>query len=64
MCMDDEICAGIVRRRFTYLELSRATNNFVEEGKLGEGGFGGVYKGLLCESNTEVAVKKVLKESK
>lgn len=59
----DEICAGTVPRRFTYLELSRATNNFVEEGKLGEGGFGDVYKGLLCESNTEVAVK-VSKESK
>uniref|UniRef100_A0A7N2L6X3 Protein kinase domain-containing protein n=1 Tax=Quercus lobata TaxID=97700 RepID=A0A7N2L6X3_QUELO len=63
MCMGDEICAGTVPRRFTYLELSRATNNFVEEGKLGEGGFGGVYKGLLCESNTKVAVK-VSKESK
>ena len=63
MCMGDEICAGTVPRRFTYLELRRATNNFVEEGKLGEGGFGGVYKGLLCESNTEVAVK-VTKESK
>ena len=63
MCMGDEICAGTVPRRFTYLELSRATNNFVEEGKLGEGGFGGVYKGLLCESNTEVAVK-ITKESK
>ena len=64
MCMDDEICAETVPRRFTYLELSHATNNFIEEGKLGEGGFGGVYKGLLCESNTEVAVKKVSKESK
>nr|POE73582.1 l-type lectin-domain containing receptor kinase ix.1 [Quercus suber] len=42
MCMNDEICAGTVPRRFTYLELSCATNNFVEEGKLGEGGFGGV----------------------
>ena len=48
MYMGDEICARTVPRRFTYLELSRATNNFVEEGKLGEGGFGGVYKGLLC----------------
>ena len=62
--MDDEICAGTEPRRFTYLELSRATNNFVEEGKIGEGGFGGVYKGLLCESNAKVAVKKISKESK
>lgn len=64
MCTGDEICAGTMPRRFTYLVPSRATNNFVEEGKLGEGGFGGVYQGLLCESNTEVAVKKVSKESK
>ena len=64
MCMDYEICAGTVPRGFTYLEISRATNNFVEEGKLGEGCFGGVYKGLLCESNAEVAVKKISKESK
>ena len=62
--MDYEICARLVPRGFTYLELSRATNNFVEEGKLGEGSFGGIYKGLLCESNAEVAVKKVSKESK
>ena len=48
MYMGDEICARTVPKRFTYLELSRATNNFVEERKLGEGGFGGVYKGLLC----------------
>ena len=64
MCMDYEICAGTVPRGFTYLEISHATNNFVEEGKLGEGGFGGVYKGLLCESNAEVAVKKISRESK
>ncbi|PON98502.1 GPCR kinase [Trema orientale] len=49
---------------FTYRELSRATNNFSEEGKLGEGGFGGVYKGWLSESNIEVAVKRVSKGSK
>ncbi|PON98508.1 Serine/threonine protein kinase [Trema orientale] len=51
-------------KRFTYRELSLATNNFSEEGKLGQGGFGGVYKGLLSESNTEVAVKRVSKGSK
>ncbi|KAF4386876.1 hypothetical protein F8388_006831 [Cannabis sativa] len=51
-------------KRFTYRELSQATNNFSEDGKLGEGGFGGVYKGMLSESNTEVAVKKVSKGSR
>ncbi|XP_018809540.2 L-type lectin-domain containing receptor kinase IX.1-like [Juglans regia] len=64
VCMDDEFEKGTGPRRFTYRELSRATNNFAEEGKLGEGGFGGVYKGLLSESNTEIAVKRVSKGSK
>ncbi|KAG7969660.1 hypothetical protein I3843_07G042500 [Carya illinoinensis] len=64
VCMDDEFEKGTGPRRFTYRELTRATNNFAEEGKLGEGGFGGVYKGLLSESNTETAVKRVSKGSK
>lgn len=64
ICMDDEFEKGTGPRRFTYRELTRATNNFAEEGKLGQGGFGGVYKGLLSESKTEVAVKRVSKGSK
>ena len=62
--MDDEFEKGTGPRRFTYRELLNATNNFPEGGKLGEGGFGGVYKGLLSESNVEVAVKRVSKGSK
>ncbi|XP_075659924.1 L-type lectin-domain containing receptor kinase IX.1-like [Castanea sativa] len=62
--MDDEFEKGTGPRRFTYRELLNATNNFAERGKLGEGGFGGVYKGLLSESNVEVAVKRVSKGSK
>ncbi|XP_062086895.1 L-type lectin-domain containing receptor kinase IX.1-like [Humulus lupulus] len=50
-------------KRFNYRELNYATNNFSEEGKLGQGGFGGVYRGLLAESNTEVAVKRISKGS-
>ncbi|XP_059440256.1 L-type lectin-domain containing receptor kinase IX.1-like [Corylus avellana] len=62
--MDDEFEKGTGPRSFTYRELIRATKNFAEGGKLGEGGFGGVYKGLLSESNTDVAVKRVSKGSK
>jgi hypothetical protein len=62
--IEDEFEKGTGPRKFTYRELLRATNEFIEEGKLGEGGFGGVYKGLLSESNTEVAIKMVSKRSK
>ncbi|XVF17392.1 hypothetical protein REPUB_Repub10bG0117800 [Reevesia pubescens] len=62
--IDDEFEKGTGPKRFTYHELSRATNSFAEDGKLGEGGFGGVYKGLLTDSNTEVAVKRVSRGSK
>ena len=63
-CMDDEFEKGTGPRSFTYRELIRATNNFTKGGKLGEGGFGGVYKGLLSESNVDVAVKRVSEGSK
>ncbi|KAI4382081.1 hypothetical protein MLD38_008087 [Melastoma candidum] len=61
---EDDFEKGTGPKKFTYRDLSRATNNFSEEGKLGEGGFGGVYKGLLNESNVEVAVKRVSRGSK
>uniref|UniRef100_A0A0E0EZ24 Protein kinase domain-containing protein n=1 Tax=Oryza meridionalis TaxID=40149 RepID=A0A0E0EZ24_9ORYZ len=43
---------------FYYQDLKVATNNFCEESKLGEGGFGGVFKGLLKNGKT-VAVKRL-----
>ncbi|XP_074578703.1 L-type lectin-domain containing receptor kinase IX.1-like [Curcuma longa] len=62
--MDDEFSTGTGPRRFSYRELALATNNFSEKRKLGEGGFGGVYKGFLCRSGREVAVKKISSQSK
>ncbi|KAJ0452029.1 putative protein kinase RLK-Pelle-L-LEC family [Helianthus annuus] len=51
-------------RKFSYLELGRSTAGFAEEGMLGQGGFGGVYKGFLEDQNTYVAVKRVSKTSR
>ncbi|XP_075110376.1 L-type lectin-domain containing receptor kinase IX.1-like isoform X1 [Nicotiana tabacum] len=51
-------------KKFLYRELARCTNSFAQENKLGEGGFGGVYKGYLRELNSYVAVKRVSRESK
>ncbi|XWS75607.1 hypothetical protein CRYUN_Cryun01aG0105500 [Craigia yunnanensis] len=50
-------------RRFSYVELIRATDNFADEGKLGEGGFGAVYRGFLPVLNLSIAVKRVSKMS-
>ncbi|KAI9110432.1 hypothetical protein K1719_018592 [Acacia pycnantha] len=51
-------------KKFSYNELVKATNKFSEEHKLGEGGFGGVYKGFMRSLNAYVAIKKVSQESK
>ncbi|KAL2630275.1 hypothetical protein R1flu_014961 [Riccia fluitans] len=50
--------------KFKYRELSRITDNFSEECKLGEGGFGNVYRGVLRDSGTEIAVKFMGRDSK
>ncbi|KAI4324466.1 hypothetical protein MLD38_029954 [Melastoma candidum] len=50
-------------RRFTYNSLRSATNNFHPSNKVGGGGFGVVYKGLLRD-DTPVAVKCLSAESK
>ncbi|KAF3614606.1 putative agglutinin-2-like [Capsicum annuum] len=51
-------------KKFLYNELARYTNNFSREEMLGQGGFGGVYKGYIRELNAYVAVKRVSRESK
>ncbi|KAK6135466.1 hypothetical protein DH2020_030791 [Rehmannia glutinosa] len=62
--MDVEFEKGTGAKKFSYDELVFATKNFAEEEKLGEGGFGGVYRGLLRETNSYVAVKRVSRGSK
>uniref|UniRef100_A0A7N2LU68 Protein kinase domain-containing protein n=1 Tax=Quercus lobata TaxID=97700 RepID=A0A7N2LU68_QUELO len=62
--IDEEFERARGPRKFTYNELVHATNDFDDKEKLGQGGFGAVYKGLLRDSNTFVAVKRVAKGSK
>lgn len=40
---------------FTFSEIKEATRNFDPSLKIGEGGYGSIYKGLLC--HTQVAIK-------
>ncbi|KAL9321348.1 hypothetical protein ACSQ67_013187 [Phaseolus vulgaris] len=62
--MDDEFQKGIGPKRFRYNELESATNKFSESEKLGQGGFGSVYRGFLKDLNSYVAIKRVSRESK
>ncbi|KAF7095327.1 hypothetical protein CFC21_097522 [Triticum aestivum] len=59
-------------REFDYRELRRATNNFDERMKLGQGGYGVVYRGTVADDHSnpaaagtavEVAVKKFSRAS-
>ncbi|XP_059279491.1 G-type lectin S-receptor-like serine/threonine-protein kinase At4g27290 isoform X1 [Lycium ferocissimum] len=47
---------------FQLSTITRATNNFSESNKIGEGGFGPVYKGVL-EEGQEIAVKRLSRTS-
>ncbi|KAK2642591.1 hypothetical protein Ddye_024354 [Dipteronia dyeriana] len=48
---------------FTFRQLKVATNNFNSANKLGEGGFGSVYKGLLSDGAV-IAVKQLSSKSR
>ncbi|XVE97508.1 hypothetical protein REPUB_Repub03eG0025400 [Reevesia pubescens] len=47
---------------FSFTSIKAATNNFSSDNKLGEGGYGPVYKGKLPEGQ-EIAVKRLSKTS-
>ncbi|KAA3486222.1 G-type lectin S-receptor-like protein serine/threonine-protein kinase CES101 [Gossypium australe] len=47
---------------FTFATIKTATNNFSNENKLGEGGYGPVYKGELLNGQ-EIAVKRLSRSS-
>ncbi|MED6131484.1 hypothetical protein PIB30_010237 [Stylosanthes scabra] len=49
--------------QFEFERLVAATNNFNLSNKLGEGGYGPVYKGTLLEDGQEIAVKRLSRSS-
>ncbi|XP_019465059.1 PREDICTED: putative serine/threonine-protein kinase isoform X1 [Lupinus angustifolius] len=60
----DEELSGLQNVRiFTYKELRNACDNFSSANKIGEGGFGSVYKGLLRDGNA-AAIKVLSAESR
>ena len=61
--LDEEFKKGTGPRRFSYNELAYATNNFNDKEKLGQGGFGGVYRGFLMDLDSIVTIKRLSKGS-
>ncbi|OAY35709.1 L-type lectin-domain containing receptor kinase IX.1 [Manihot esculenta] len=62
--INEDLERGAIPRKFSYNDLDSATKNFSHERKLGEGGFGAVYKGYLANLDMAVAVKKISRGSK
>ncbi|PVH65654.1 hypothetical protein PAHAL_1G047500 [Panicum hallii] len=60
---NEDVPGGPNIKRYTYRELVRATENFSQSNKIGEGGFGSVYKGQL-KNGTIIAVKVLSSESR
>jgi hypothetical protein len=56
---DNTFDKGTGPRRFRYRELATAAGFFSDEEKLGEGGFGSVYKGYLKDMDLRVAIKSI-----
>ncbi|CAM0901436.1 unnamed protein product [Alopecurus aequalis] len=60
---EEEFEKGVGPKRFRYNELAIATKYFSADEKLGEGGFGSVYRGYLKEADLHIAVKRISKGS-
>ncbi|KAG0582982.1 hypothetical protein KC19_3G099500 [Ceratodon purpureus] len=55
---------GMYPRKFTFRELSAATNSFCQSELIGSGGMGSVYKGALKPTGAIVAVKRIRHEAR
>nr|DAD20621.1 TPA_asm: hypothetical protein HUJ06_022084 [Nelumbo nucifera] len=53
---------GVESLQFNLITITAATNNFSDGNKIGEGGFGSVYKGKLSNGQ-EIAVKRLSRSS-
>ena len=62
--INDDLERGAGPRRFSHKLLAMATNNFSNERKLGEGGFGAVYRGYIQDLDLNIAVKKISRGSR
>jgi len=58
-----ELCGVSGPRRFQFHELAAATDNFTDDKKLGQGGFGPVYRGFLRDEDRHVAIKLLSAET-
>ncbi|XP_059631710.1 wall-associated receptor kinase 3-like [Cornus florida] len=57
---DEDPSVKAAVKTFTIEEIQKATNHFDENLIVGQGGFGTVYKGVLPQNKTTVAIKKTL----
>ncbi|XP_057748428.1 L-type lectin-domain containing receptor kinase IX.1-like [Arachis stenosperma] len=61
--MGEDFGRGAGPKKYSFSELAFAADNFKDENKLGQGGFGGVYRGYLKDINSYVAIKRVSEHS-
>ncbi|XP_059661491.1 cysteine-rich receptor-like protein kinase 25 [Cornus florida] len=62
-CVVGDDSTEIESLSYDFVTIEAATNNFSHQNKIGEGGFGAVYKGTLS-TGQEIAVKRLSKRSR